>query len=194
MTWTYDIEYVLEQIRSNSMNMSNMHKKRYGELKSILKYFRIPTIIFSACNVFASVGLQPYLEQGYISLITCGVSLITGVITSIELFIGVQSSMEVELNSSKDFYILAIDIFRMLSLTAENRGIDGKTFLDEKYQVYCKLVETSDIIGKKMKENLIPVKLQNDLVIRDFIPLSVSQHSQDSPRHSTPPSSDSNEP
>lgn len=42
-----------------------------------------------------------------------------------------------------------------------------------------------------MKENLIPVKLQNDLVIRDFIPLNVSN---DSPRHSTPQSSDSNEP
>lgn len=170
MTWSFDIEYVLEQIRLNSMTMSNIHKKRYSELKGILKYFRIPTIIFSACNVFASVGLQPYLEQGYISLITCGVSLITGVITSIELFIGVQSSMEVELNSSKDFYILAIDIFRMLSLLAENRGVDGKTFLDEKYQIYCKLIETSDIIGKKIKENLIPVKAQNDLVIRDFIP------------------------
>jgi hypothetical protein len=172
MTWTYDVEYVLEQIRSNSMTMSNIHKKRFTELKGILKYFRIPTILLSACNVFASVGLQPYLEQGYISLITCGVSLITGVITSIELFIGVQSSMEVELNSSKDFYILAIDIFKMLALLAENRGVDGKTFLDEKYQVYCKLIETSDVIGKKMKENLIPVKLQNDIVIRDFIPLT----------------------
>jgi hypothetical protein len=168
MIWSSDIEYILEQIRSNSMTMSNMHKRRYTELKSILKYFRIPTIIFSACNVFASVGLQPYLQQGYISLITCGVSLITGIITSIELFIGIQSSMEVELNSSKDFYILAIDIFRMLSLTAENRGIDGRTYLDEKYQIYCKLIETSDIITKRMKENLIPI-------VRDFIPNSTSQ-------------------
>jgi len=120
--------------------------------------------------VFASVGLQPYLQQGYISLITCGVSLITGIITSIELFIGIQSSMEVELNSSKDFYILAIDIFRILSLTAENRGIDGRTYLDEKYQIYCKLIETSDIITKRMKENLIPI-------VRDFIPNNTSQNS-----------------
>jgi len=116
------------------------------------------------------VGLQPYLQQGYISLITCGVSLITGIITSIELFIGIQSSMEVELNSSKDFYILAIDIFRILSLTAENRGIDGRTYLDEKYQIYCKLIETSDIITKRMKENLIPI-------VRDFIPNNTSQNS-----------------
>lgn len=190
MTWTYDVEYVLEQIRSNSMCMSNMHKKRYTELKGILKYFRIPTIIFSACNVFASVGLQPYLEQGFISLITCGVSLITGIITSIELFIGIQASMETELNSSKDFYILAIDIFRMLSLSHENRGIDGKTYLDEKYQIYCKLVETSDVITKKMKENLIPVKLENDLAIKDFIPRSVSSSTPSTP---TPPNSEINE-
>lgn len=169
MIWTSDIEYILEQIRSNSMTMSNMHKKRYTELKSILKYFRIPIICMSALNVFASVGLTSYLQQGYISLITCGVSLITGIITSIELFIGIQSSMEVELNSSKDFYILAIDIFRMITLTAENRGIDGRTYLDEKYQVYCKLVETSDIITKKIKENLIPV-------IRDFIPNGSSEN------------------
>ena len=29
MIWTYDIEYVLERIRPNSMNISNMHKKRF---------------------------------------------------------------------------------------------------------------------------------------------------------------------
>ena len=66
MTWTFDIEFVLEQIRSNSMTMSNMHKKRYTEFKSILKHFRIPTLILSI-NVFASVGLQPYMEKGFIS-------------------------------------------------------------------------------------------------------------------------------
>ena len=180
MTWTYDIEFVLEQIRTKSINLSNIHKKRYNELKSILKYFRIPTIIFSACNVFASVGLQPYLEQGYISLITCAVSLLTGVITSIELFIGIQASMETEINSSKDFYILGIDIFRMLTLLPENRSIDGKTYLDEKYQVYCKLIETSDLLNKKIKENLIPCQI-NDLVIRDFIPRNDSTLTPPSP-------------
>ena len=166
MSWSCDIEFVLEQIRSNCMVMSNMHKKNYTELKSILKYFRIPTIILSALNVFASVGLQPYISQGYISLLTCGVSLITGIITSIELFVGVQNSMEIELGSSKDFYILGIDIFRILSLCAENRGVDGKTYLDEKYQIYCKLVESSDVLTKRMRDKLIPV----DLSTKDSIP------------------------
>jgi hypothetical protein len=176
MTWTFDIEFVLEQIRSNSMTMSNMHKKRYTEFKSILKYFRIPTIILSAINVFASVGLQPYMEQGFISLITCGISLITGVITSIELFVGVQSSMEVELLSSKDFYILSIDIFRILSLLPENRGVEGKSYLDEKYQVDCKLIESSDVLTKKMKDKLVPV----DALIKDHIPTPSPSNSENS--------------
>lgn len=165
MTWTHDVEFVLDQIRENSMNLANIHKKRYTELKSILKYFRIPTIIFSACNVFASVGLQPYCDQKYISLITCGVSLITGIITSIELFVGVQASMEIELISSKDFYILSIDIFKILSLHADNRGVDGKSYLDERYQVYCKLIESSDVITKKIKDKLTPT-----LAVIDYIP------------------------
>ena len=159
-----DIETVLDRIRENCVILSNRHKKNYISLKAMLKYYRIPAIIFSACNVFASVGLQPYMEQGYISLITCGISLITGVIGSIELFNGVQNSMELELGSSKDFYILSIDIFRLLSLKPENRGIDRKTFLDEKYQVYCKLIESSNILDKKMIDKLTPILQHIDVI------------------------------
>ena len=59
-----------------------------------------------------------------------------------------------------------IDIFRILSLCAENRGVDGKTYLDEKYQIYCKLVESSDVLTKRMRDKLIPV----DLSTKDSIP------------------------
>ena len=135
----------------------------------MLKYYRIPAIIFSALNVFASVGLQPYIQQGFISLITCGISLITGVIGSIELFNGVQNSMELELNSSKDFYILGIDIYRLLSLREENRGVDLKAYLEEKYQIYCKLIEQSNVIDKNMLDKLTPM-LRNI----DYIPTSIN--------------------
>lgn len=151
-----DIEIVLDKIRENCVILSNRHKNNYIVLKSMLKYYRIPAIVFSAANVFASVGLQPYLQQGFISLITCGISLITGVIGSIELFNGIQNSMELEFVSSKDFYILSIDIFKMLSLKPENRGIDMKAFLDEKYQIYCKLIESSNVLDKKMIDKLTP--------------------------------------
>lgn len=164
-----DIEIVLDRIRENCVVLSNRHKKNYILLKSMLKYYRIPAIIFSALNVFASVGLQPYIQQGFISLITCGISLITGVIGSIELFNGVQNSMELELNSSKDFYILGIDIYRLLSLREENRGVDLKAYLEEKYQIYCKLIEQSNVIDKNMLDKLTPM-LRNI----DYIPTSIN--------------------
>ena len=173
-----DIETVLDRIRENCVILSNRHKKNYIALKSMLKYYRIPAIIFSAINVFASVGLQPYMQQGYISLITCGVSLITGVIGSIELFNGVQNSMELELVSSKDFYILSIDIFRLLSLKPENRGVDLKTFLDEKYQVYCKLIEQSNIVDKKMIDKLTPILQQIDVIPAPSPNPSISSNSE----------------
>ena len=68
--------------------------------------------------------------------------------------------MEDELVCSKDFYLLAIDIYKILSLSAENRNIDGKSYLDEKYQTYIKLVETSNLLTKTISDHLTP--LPND--------------------------------
>ena len=160
--WSCDLENVLEQIRLNACMLHTYHRNRYIILKSYLKWFRIPTIIFSAVGVFASVGLTPYLDQGYISLTTCGLSLITGIINSVELFIGVQKGMELELSTSKDFYILATDIFKVLSLSPLNRNCCGKAFLDEKYQVYCKLIETSNLLNTKMKDKLAPIDFNSN--------------------------------
>ena len=159
-----DIEIILDRIRENCVILSNRHKKNYINLKGMLKYYRVPAILFSAMNVFASVGLQPYMQQGYISLITCGISLITGVITSIELFNGVQNSMELELDSSKNFYILSIDIYKLLSLSPVNRQVDLKNYLDEKYQIYCKLIENSNVIDKKMIDKLTPMLQNVDII------------------------------
>ena len=51
---------------------------------------------------------------------------------------------------------MAIDIFKMLSLQANNRNVDGKTYLDEKYQIYIKLVENSALLRRKINDSLTP--------------------------------------
>jgi hypothetical protein len=122
-----------------------------------VKYFRIPTIILSAANSVFSVGLQPYMAQETISLITCMIALFVGIINSIELFLAIQSTMEQELTTSKDFYILSIDIYKILLLNRNHRSIDGKTFLDDKYSVYCKLFEGSQLMNKEINDRLVPL-------------------------------------
>jgi hypothetical protein len=155
--WSDDIENVLGKIRENCILMSDYHKTRYYYFKGLLKYFRIPTIILSAANSVFSVGLQPYMEQETISLITCLIALFVGVINSIELFLAIQSTMEQELTTSKDFYILSIDIYKILLLHRNHRSIDGKTFLDDKYSIYCKLFEGSQLMNKEINDRLVPL-------------------------------------
>ena len=157
-TWSPGIEYILEEIRLNSIAISEHHKATYYYSKGYLKYFRIPTIIFSALNSVFSVGLQPYCPQPIISLICCIISLVCGVISSVELFLSIQSTMENELISSKDFYLLSVDIFKILSLERGTRMINGKVYLDETYQTYCKLIENSNIVSAEMKNMIEPSK------------------------------------
>ena len=155
--WSDDIENVLGKIRENCIMMSNYHKTRYYYFKSLLKYFRIPTIILSAANSVFSVGLQPYMQQETISLITCMIALFVGIINSVELFLAIQSTMEQELTTSKDFYILSIDIYKILLLNRNHRSSDGKTFLDDKYSIYCKLFEGSQLVNKEINDRLVPL-------------------------------------
>lgn len=159
-TWSNDIESVLDNIRKNSLLLSEHHKQAYLYYRSYLKYFRIPTIILSAINSVISIGLSAYVPQNFVSEITCVVSLVCGIITSIELYLNIQKYMESELMMSKDFYILSTDIFKALALDRANRGMDGKTFLDNNYSTYCKLIENSNISTSEMADNLTPIKLK----------------------------------
>lgn len=161
--WTSDIEDMLNNIRTNSVIMSKSHTHRYIFLKGLLRYFKIPIIIISAFNSVFAIGLQPYLAQPLISVVNCMLALTCGIIGSIELYLGIQSSMESELVQSKDYYILACNIYSVIGLNAENRSIDGLVFLNEKYQDYIKLIENSNVLNHKIKDQL--TKIENNQLI-----------------------------
>ena len=155
--FTPDIENILENIRLNSIILSKAHKKRYLFLKDTLKYYRLPVIIISALNSVISIGTQPFIEQQYISISSCLLALICGIIGSIELYFGINSQMEIEAKSNNDYYILATDIYKMLSLNNYNRHIDGRGYLDECYARYVKLYETSCVVIKHIDDKLTPL-------------------------------------
>lgn len=156
--WTKDIEDILQNIRKNCVTMSKIHKNRHVSLKGTLRYFRIPIIVLSGLNSVIAVGLQPYLAQGVISVATCLISLTCGIIGSIELYLAIQTQMETELIQSKEYYILGIEIYKVLNLDVINRTVDGKLFLDDKFAIYEKLIEKSNIINKKYEDFLTPIE------------------------------------
>jgi len=153
-SWSNDYEVILENIRQNCIIMSAYHKKRFYHYKGLLKYFRIPLIFISAINSVFSVGLQPFLDQGIISVICCLLSLISAIISSIELFLAISSQMENELTNSKLFYLLGVDIYKTLALQQDHRPLSGRDYLEKQYGEYCKLIENSNLIDKKIIDKL----------------------------------------
>jgi hypothetical protein len=165
--WSDDIESVCEAIRSNAVVMSQKHAKLYSYYSGQLKYYKIPVIIISGLNSVIAVGLQPYLEQGIISGSNCLLALLCGIIGSIELFLGIQTSMETENAASKNFYLLSVNIFKALSLDRHRRSHPGKEYLEEVYTEYSKLYENSALISSgKHTDKLsgVPVLIGNKLV------------------------------
>jgi hypothetical protein len=152
-----DIEGVLDKIRQNSQLLANYHRKRYLTIKSRLKYYKIPIILLSSLNSVASVSLQNFMNQTYISLINMFMSLIVGVIGSIEMFYQYNKQLEIELAGSREFYILSCDIYKWLSLEPSNRVSSPKEFLNESYNRYIKLIETSITLKKRIEDKLLDI-------------------------------------
>lgn len=155
--WTDDVEEILSKVRQNCIDMYKYHLCRYFQYKRILPIFRVPVLILNALNSVFSVGLQPYMEQSLISVLNCLISLIATLINSIEMYMGIQKSMESEMSSSQGFYILSIGIYKMLTLKRENRDVNGKQYLMECYNTYSELVRNSKLIKD-------PYMLQKDFL------------------------------
>jgi hypothetical protein len=161
--WSDDIDKVLDNIRINCVIMSKLHKQRYFELQSSLKYYRMPVIILNGINSIFAVGLQPYIYQGTISLTNSLIALTCGIIGSIELYLGIQKRLENDMISQRDYYLLSIDIFKTLSLDKTNRPTPSKDYLEKSYNVYTKLIESSSTLAKVKGDKLIQIDLDIDV-------------------------------
>lgn len=107
-------------------------------------------------SVFA-VGLVTYLPQQEVSVINCGLSLISTIITSVELFLGIQASMKKELIAQREFYLIAIELYIVLSLQRNHRSENGRRYLEQVLSKYEKLIENSEVIRTKISDKLLPV-------------------------------------
>lgn len=151
--YTDDIEKVLENIRINSILLYKEHQKRYLYLKDTLKYYKLPLIFVSSLSSIISVS-QQFIPQDTITILNSSLSFICSIIGATELFMGISSQMVLELSTSKDYHILAMDIYKCLSLKPENRSSEGRAYLEQCYGTYTKLIENSCIVRRKIEDKL----------------------------------------
>ena len=149
--WNEELITILDKIRINSILMSDKHRKRFLEFKSISKYFDLPVIVCSVfSSSFGSLGSVPS-EQS--QLITTVISMFIAVITSIKLYLNLANNINEEISLSKDFYILSVSIFKITNLRENDRGVEPMQFLNDCYGQYIKLIEQSSLLRKNIKKD-----------------------------------------
>jgi len=157
-SWSEEIVEFLERIRKNATVLSEYHRKRFYHFKGFSKYFDLPVLVLSVFGSSFSVGTQPSLDQSVISATSCGIGVVVSIITSVKLYLSIESSMQNELKMSKEFYSLSIDIFRVLSLRPGERGENGLSYLQKVFSTYSKLMEGSHLLSKRFKhDHLTPL-------------------------------------
>ena len=155
--WSNDYENILESLRLNSVYMSRSHKKKYFRFKTMSNYFRVPTIILSALASVSSVGLQAYITQQHISGITCLVTMVIGILNSIELYLKLQEAIELELDKSKKWYELASGIYKVLNLDPEHREGHPNEILKRFYNEYMILFQESSLSAVNYSDKLLVI-------------------------------------
>jgi hypothetical protein len=144
-----NIDMLLKKIRYNCVKLSRYHNKRYHFYKNVLfSFFRVPIIIIGGFNSFVAVGMQSYLQQGTISLLNAMMSLLSAIITSIEILLNLQKRMENELESYKNYYKLGVEIYTFIELDPHERGSTlSKDFLKDMHKKYDALITTGNAIN-----------------------------------------------
>lgn len=154
--WNTEIVVLLNKIRINSSFLSEKHRQRFFIYKQIGNYFDIPVIILSVLSSSFSVGSQEYLSQRTISLISCFISIFITIITSIKIYLNIDNILKNEIEISKNFYILSIDIYKILLLSPGDRTERPLEYLNKAYTMYQKLYEKSNLLKRRFRnDNLI---------------------------------------
>jgi hypothetical protein len=154
--WSDDVERLCGDIQTNAAQFAERHRLEYLELIHQQRYFKIPIIVLSACNSIIAVGLSAYASQDAVSATNCLLSLVCGVISSVELYIGISSKIEAELQSYRLFYNLSVKIGNCLKLAREHRTeANGVQFLTEVEGEYRALFNDSAVHVDPIADKLI---------------------------------------
>jgi hypothetical protein len=130
-----------------------------------------------------SVGSDGFLNQELISIVSCSISMLITILTSIKLYMKIQENSTQEQELAVSFKTLALDIFKVLSLPEEDRGIDGLIYLNKTYGKYVNLVENSQILNKFNKKDQLLVIDPKLLISSSNNSLTDEEESQSKPTH-----------
>jgi len=144
--WDTQLIDFLEGIRRKSAKLSAKHTNKFFYYKSCSNYFDIPIIVLSVLSSSFAVGTGDFLEQSIISIVSCSVSMIVAILSSIKLYLNISTNTNNELEISKEFHLLSLDIQKTLALPTDLRKIEQLDFLNKSYDAFIVMLQKSSLI------------------------------------------------
>ena len=162
-TWSKDIIDLLKKIRINSYLLSVKHRDRYNDYKECSKYFDLPVIVLS---IFSSTFISfDGISTSNKIVVNTAISMFIAILTSIKLYLHLDTTINESETLSQSFYVLSINIYKILELSEENRKCEGNQYLNEVYSEYIKLLDSSNLFKRDIKNDsmIMDIKGLKDL-------------------------------
>ena len=90
--WSSSIDSLLDKIRLICIQLTNRHIKNHLYYKGASAFFEIPTIMLSVFSGSFSVESDAFIGQETISVITCSISMVTTILTSVKLYMKITEN------------------------------------------------------------------------------------------------------
>ena len=159
--WSIDVESQLKSIEQNSIQQATISKQNYLYLVYIQRYFAIPKIVLSSMISVFSIGLNNFISQGAVSILTCILGFIVATLGSIELYLGISRKVDVSLASYQNYYLLSIKINNTLRLNRNHRQeINGLSFLTACLAEYEQIFQQNNITNDFYEDRLRNLELK----------------------------------
>ena len=178
--WSQSVDSLLDKIRLNCIMLACKHIKNHLYYLNCSKYFEIPVIILSVFSGSFSVGSESFINQELISVITCSISMVITILTSIKLYMKITENSSQKQELAIQYKTLALDLFKILSLPKEDRGTDGLLYLNKKISKYTNLIENSQILNNITKNDKL-LSINPKLYIDDEGSLSSNESNNNNP-------------
>ncbi len=171
--WDEDLIEFLQLLRKKSVYLSIQHTNSFFYYNKCATIFSVPSIILSIFNGFISVGVSEFIKQRDISLINSSISMLLAILGSVSLYLNLNNLKIEELELSKSYHHLALNISKTLFIPVSLRKIDQLDFLNICYDKYVILLQESSLIrADEAHENVIQ-KFSPKSILQPRTPLNV---------------------
>jgi len=65
--------------------------------------------------------------------------MVITILSSIKLYLNISDNLQNESDMARKFYVLSLEIYKIVNLPYENKGINSTDFLNTKYNTYIQL-------------------------------------------------------